>query len=127
MKRYSKNNDMPTREAIIGLGESSVRKNYYPELQEKIYTLEKMSSRNNTLIMAIPDLLLVSDTNGYISPFATSSREEATLVLSVIREEYIHSKLKTEIEEVLNTQEPRSFDFELNLSGENKFLRLDFI
>ena len=121
MKRYSKNNDMPTREAIIGLGESSVRKNYYPELQEKIYTLEKMSSRNNTLIMAIPDLLLVSDTNGYISPFATSSREEATLVLSVIREEYIHSKLKTEIEEVLNTQEPRSFDFELNLSGENKF------
>jgi len=27
--------------------------------------------------MAIPDLLLVSDTNGYISPFATSSREEA--------------------------------------------------
>lgn len=80
-----------------------------------------MSSRNNTLIMAIPDLLLVSDTNGYISPFATSSREEATLVLSVIREEYIHSKLKTEIEEVLNTQEPRSFDFELNLSGENKF------
>ena len=79
-----------------------------------------MSSRNNTLIMAIPDLLLVSDTNGYISPFATSSREEATLVLSVIREEYIHSKLKTEIEEVLNTQEPRSFDFELNLSGENK-------
>lgn len=121
MKRYSKNNDMPTREAIIGLGESSVRKNYYPELQEKIYTLEKMSSRNNTLIMAIPDLLLVSDTNGYISPFATSSREEAALVLSVIREEYIHSKLKTEIEEVLNTQEPRSFDFELNLSGENKF------
>ena len=121
MKRYSKNNDMPTREAIIGLGESSVRKNYYPELQEKIYTLEKMSSRNNTLIMAIPDLLLVSDTNGYISPFATSSREEATLVLSVIREEYIHSKLKTEIEDVLNTQEPRSFDFELNLSGENKF------
>ena len=121
MKKYSKNNDMPTREAIIGLGESSVRKNYYPELQEKIYTLEKMSSRNNTLIMAIPDLLLVSDTNGYISPFATSSREEATLVLSVIREEYIHSKLKTEIEEVLNTQEPRSFDFELNLSGENKF------
>jgi len=121
MKKYSKNNDMPTREAIIGLGESSVRKNYYPELQEKIYTLEKMSSRNNTLIMAIPDLLLVSDTNGYISPFATSSREEATLVLSVIREEYIHSKLKTEIEDVLNTQEPRSFDFELNLSGENKF------
>lgn len=54
------------------------------------------------------------------------SREEATLVLSVIREEYIHSKLKTEIEEVLNTQEPRSFDFELNLSGEN-VLRLDFI
>lgn len=48
-----------TRESIIGLGEQSFRKNYYPELQAKIVELEGINARNRALISSIPDWLLV--------------------------------------------------------------------
>lgn len=39
-----------TREAIIGLGEESFRKNYYPELQEKIIDLERSNAKLRDLV-----------------------------------------------------------------------------
>lgn len=32
------------RMKIIGLGESSIRKNYYPELQQRLFELEKTNA-----------------------------------------------------------------------------------
>lgn len=61
-----------SREDIIGLGQESFRKNYYPELQKKILDLERINARNKALISTIPDLLLVSDLQGNISPFSLS-------------------------------------------------------
>ena len=48
MEEYSRKKDRKafTRDAIIGLGEDSFRKNYYPELQEKIMNLEQINARN---------------------------------------------------------------------------------
>lgn len=68
MKGYSRkgNKKTPTREDIIGLGEYSFKKNYYPELQQKVLDLERINSRNNALIKTIPDILLVGDLNGNI-------------------------------------------------------------
>lgn len=61
-----------SRDSIIGLGEDSFRKNYYPELQDKIQDLEKINARNKAIISTIPDMLLVSDLDGNISPFTIS-------------------------------------------------------
>ena len=113
MSNYSKNNQMPTRESIIGLGESSIRKNYYPELQDKISTLEKMRSRNQALIMAIPDILLVSDAEYHLTPFSTASRQEVSIVLTIMRKQAISDQLKAEIQRVYQHLEPRNFNFEL--------------
>jgi len=54
------------RDKIIGLGESSSRKSYYPELQNKIEELE--ASKNNllTIINSISDALFIHDKTGKI-------------------------------------------------------------
>lgn len=71
-----KNKKNFSRDSIIGLGEDSFRKNYYPELQDKIHDLEKINARNKAIISTIPDILLVSDLDGNISPFTADSRTE---------------------------------------------------
>lgn len=68
-----------SRDSIIGLGEESFRKNYYPELQDKINDLEKINARNRALISTIPDLLLVSDREGNISPFTIAAKNEENI------------------------------------------------
>ena len=120
MSNYLKTNKPLTRESIIGLGESSVRKNYYPELQDKISTLEKMRSRNQALIMAIPDILLVSDTEFHLTPFSTTSRQEVSIALSIMRKQAISDQLKKEIQRVYQQLEPRNFNFELVVNTELK-------
>lgn len=112
MSSYSKSNKTPTKESIIGLGEGSIRKNYYPELQETISTLERMRSRNQALMMAIPDILLVSDASSHLTPFSTTSRQEAGLVLSIMRRSTLMEQLKREIQKVLRDLSARSFNFE---------------
>src|SRR6266545_4635340 len=52
------------REKIIGLGERSLRKTYYPELQEKLAALERFralldQSNDCIFLFAIPSLFLV--------------------------------------------------------------------
>jgi len=121
MSSYSKTDKLPTRESIIGLGESSIRKNYYPELQDKISTLEKMRSRNQALIMAIPDILLVSDMDNHLTPFSTTSRQEVSIVLSIMRKQAISNLLKDEIQLVYKHLAPRTLNFELPVEDEIKY------
>jgi diguanylate cyclase (GGDEF)-like protein len=71
-----KNKKNFSRDSVIGLGEDSFRKNYYPELQDKIHDLEKINARNRAIISTIPDILLVSDSYGNISPFTAASRDD---------------------------------------------------
>lgn len=68
MKKLSedKQNTDSLRDKIIGLGEFSVRKSYYPELQNKVEELEKNNSRLKALIDSIPDILLIMDKGGKI-------------------------------------------------------------
>lgn len=54
------------REKIIGLGEHSLHKSYYPELQEKIDKLESSQHNFTTLINSISDAILIHDKKGCI-------------------------------------------------------------
>ncbi len=52
------------REKIIGLGENSFQKSYYPDLQEKITELEMARLYLATLINSTSDSILILDLNG---------------------------------------------------------------
>ncbi|MBP1755964.1 MAG: Diguanylate cyclase [Firmicutes bacterium] len=104
MERYYEKSDKKnfTREAIIGLGEESFRKNYYPELQDKISDLEQMYARNRALLSTIPDILLVSNQKGQIIPFSTPSSKDQTMIDEILNsEEYIRI-LESGVKEVLD-------------------------
>ncbi len=78
MDKYYEKKDRKafTRDAIIGLGEDSFRKNYYPELQEKIIRLERAVSSNRALIAAIPDTLFICGLDGEIHPISDIGKED---------------------------------------------------
>lgn len=54
------------RDKIIGLGEHSLRKSYYPELQKKIDELENNQNNLQTIINSINDAIIIHDKNGCI-------------------------------------------------------------
>lgn len=106
-----KNKKELTREAIIGLGEESFRKNYYPELQEKLLDLERTNIRNKALITTIPDILLVSDLRGHISPFTI--QRENPLIIEILRNKVIISQLREAIIEVIEKRDLVTHHFTL--------------
>ncbi len=54
------------RDKIIGLGEHSLHKSYYPELQKKIDSLEASQKNLQTIINSISDAIIIHDVNGQI-------------------------------------------------------------
>ncbi len=109
----SKKNSRYTRESIIGLGEDSFRKNYYPELQSKILDLERINARNKIIINTIPDVMLVSDKEGNISPF-TFSKDTNPFLHALISDEIMIEELGLLISQVaeMNIQITKRFDFD---------------
>lgn len=87
-----------SRDAIIGLGEDSFRKNYYPELQEKIIDLERINARNKAVMSTIPDVMLVSDLQGRIVPFMQNpdvgERMEKELLENSVVMEFLQAAVK---------------------------------
>jgi diguanylate cyclase (GGDEF)-like protein len=72
MKKYSDPNSSfdTLREKIVGLGEYSIKKSYFPELQKRISELEHSESKNKALITAIPDALILFDASGTIVDYS---------------------------------------------------------
>ncbi len=126
MSTYSRKINPLTRESIIGLGESSFRKNYYPELQDNINTLEKMRSRNQALMMAIPDILLISNASHHMTPFSTSSKMDASLFLNFLRNKLISACLNEGIDQVLDSRSPEISTFSITVSNEEKHFEARF-
>jgi PAS domain S-box-containing protein len=52
------------REKIIGLGEKSARKSYYPELQEKIEELEESQTNLQTILNSTSDSIVIHNKDG---------------------------------------------------------------
>ncbi|MDD3140078.1 MAG: diguanylate cyclase [Lachnospiraceae bacterium] len=103
-----------TRDAIIGLGEDSFRKNYYPELQEKIIDLEQINARNKTLISTIPDILLVSNLDGTIVPFTLAFKKEAFLLNELLKNDKVMHLLKESVKKVINTTALLTEEFQMH-------------
>jgi PAS domain-containing protein len=54
------------KDAIVGLGERSVRKSYYPELRTKIRDLDEQRIFFRSTLNSIPDGVVVMDADGVI-------------------------------------------------------------
>ena len=54
------------RERIIGLGEESSRKSFYPELQQQLTQLEQARENLRTLFNAIPDAIFITSLDGKV-------------------------------------------------------------
>jgi diguanylate cyclase (GGDEF)-like protein len=113
MSKYS-------RESIIGLGESSFRKNYYPELQEKIIDLERLNLRNEALIRAIPDIILISDLEGNLMPFGSSLRREKKLLDQMLNTQRILSVLESCVKKISKEQKSVNCSFMLDVDQEER-------
>ena len=124
---YEKNEKkLFTRDSIIGLGEESFRKNYYPELQEKIMDLEQINGRNKALISSIPDILLVSNMTGDIRPFMESFVIKGEQISKILNDYETIKILQDGVIDVLHsdgflTREFQLFDGEQELFYEARF------
>ncbi len=109
------------RRKIIGLGESSNRKNYYPELMGKIKELEKINSRNDALLKAIPDLLILRDGEGNyfeyygdaILPDDVSKEPIKSMVLEAVFDSDWSERINYAVDEVLILSESKAFELEI--------------
>lgn len=124
MKEFYKRKDKKnlTREAIIGLGEDSFRKNYYSELQEKILELEKVNIRNKALLRTIPDMLFVSDSRGYVTPFSFASEKPNPIIGDILRNKEITGLLREGINKAIKFKELITLDFILDKTIEKYYM-----
>jgi PAS domain S-box-containing protein len=65
MKNHSEDNDARTalREKLVGLGESSLRKTYYPELQLRLEELRESEAFLKNIVDNIPAMVFVKDSD----------------------------------------------------------------
>ena len=110
-----------SRDDIIGLGQESFRKNYYPELQKKILDLERINARNEALISTIPDLLLVGDLEGNISPFSLSARKQDNAMSDFLSNPDLMRVLKRNVLEAIRSESFYTNEFQLEKNGATYF------
>lgn len=120
MKEYSQRNKF-TRESIIGLGEESFRKNYYPELQGKIIDLERINDRNKAIINTIPDIMLISDEKGNISPISVFKDEKGDFAMDLLRNNSLMSKLREKVFEAISMRKMITYEFNEFVEGSKHF------
>ncbi len=102
---------IPTREAIIGLGENSARKNYYSELQEKIQDLEKLLIQNRALIAASPDIIMVGDMDGNVRQLRSMYQNVNERGEKLIADGDVIRIIKDGISEVFRDRQLKTRDF----------------
>lgn len=116
------------RDRIIGLGEFSVRKSYYPELQNKVEELEKNNSRLKALIDSIPDILLIMDKSGTVLGYNQDNNieDERTTDNSIERlfPESILNLYKEYAEKVIDTRLSFQFQYDIDRNGEKKYFEV---
>lgn len=67
------------RDKIIGLGEHSLHKSYYPELQEKSDHLKSSQKNLQTVIDSISDGIIIHDINGEVLSFNEKAKNSFNL------------------------------------------------
>lgn len=119
MTKYYKKNKKLTKEDIIGLGESSFKKNYYPELQEKIHELEKSNSRVKGVIEAIPDIILFYDSEDFIDEY--NHRDDLEIVEAILSKTAIKNNLLKACASVKKNRKSQSYNFQTSIHNEKRY------
>lgn len=115
-----------SRDAIIGLGEESFRKNYYPELQEKIIDLERINARNRAIMSTIPDIMLVSDLQGGIGPFIRSAEDGNIIEKELLENRRIMNFLKDAVGELSENHPFLTKEFQMEIGREAYYFEARF-
>lgn len=120
MKRlYEENNDpLLLREKIIGLGEHSIRKSYYPELQKRIEEIEQSNAEKNALINAIPDTLLRMNRDGTVLEYIPAKTLNVEMQEKEMFPRNILDLLKDYAKKVFDSAEIQQFLYSI---GEGKY------
>lgn len=121
-----KNKKNFSRDSIIGLGEDSFRKNYYPELQNKIQDLEKINARNKAIISTIPDILLVSNPYGSLSPVTAASRDDDYILKHFLSNSEIMETLSSAALKVRMGQSVYIKELKLEIDGQSYYYEARF-
>lgn len=68
MKRRSKSTSSRDEDVnkIVGLGSKSIHKSYYPELKDKVKSLDRQNVYNQAILNSIPDSVVITDQTGII-------------------------------------------------------------
>lgn len=121
-----KNRKVFTRESIIGLGEESFRKNYYPELQDKIIYMEQLNARNKALLSSIPDLLFVFDRDGRVVSSSLSEEREEPLKQELLNHAESMDILSQGAKDSLHKEGNLSKEFKLTTKHATYYLEARF-
>ncbi len=122
------------RSKIVGLGEHSIRKSYYPELQKKLSELEYSESKNKAILGAIPDMLLLLGKGGYIIDFnegkpdldlnINMNRELIGKNISEIKPSWIYEFYRNHIKDFFNSSQVIEFEYSYKDSRNVKYCEI---
>jgi diguanylate cyclase (GGDEF)-like protein len=127
-KLYEDDNEANLRDKIIGLGEFSVRKSYYPELQNKVEELEKNNSRLKALIDSIPDILLIMDEHGKILGYNQDNNVNHENInensIEILFPKNILTIYKGYAEKVISNRSSFQFQYDIEYGDKKKYFEV---
>jgi diguanylate cyclase (GGDEF)-like protein len=132
MKEFSEGDSYynSLREKIIGLGEHSIRKSYYPELQKRIAELEYSQSKNKSLIEAIPDLLILLDEFGTIIEYSQGKNiklrlnEKSGLTIQNVEPFWISKLFFDKLQEIRESNNPKEYEYTSEQNNVKKYYEI---
>lgn len=134
MKKYSDDNAEFNllRDKIVGLGEHSIKKNYYPQLQKRIAELEISETKNNALIKTVPDMLVLLDKSGKVIDYSPGrdmelkceSQNIINTNIRNIKPFWISEVFLNNVEEILEKKELKEFEYEFEQNGDKKYFEI---
>lgn len=106
------------RDKIVGLGDHSLHKSYYPQLQEKIDSLEASQNNLQTIFNSISDAIIIHDIEGNILYLNNEARkiyhitdeDKALSVFDIAYKSEDYTKLPLLWEKAINN-EPQLFEW----------------
>lgn len=133
MKEYYDNEEgfSDLRDKIVGLGEHSIKKSYYPELQKRLSELEYIQSKNKAILEAIPDLLMLIGNNGNIIDCSMGRNFSLNISKNLINKNlneidpgWIFEFYIENIKDVFNSKEVIEYEYKYEYEYEEKYCEI---
>mgnify|MGYP001485586350 CR=1 FL=1 len=119
------------RNKIVGLGENSIKKNYYPELQRRLVELEYSESKNKAILEALPDMLMLLDNKGTIIDYNSGidlklndNKNLVNINVRDIKPSWIFEFFNTNIKIILDSKEVKEYEYKYNNDFTEKYCEI---